>query len=216
MTTAYRLVLVLSILCAALAGGLLATVFAPQPVRAADAAASSAALAFGPQVKLSTFQVPYIGPAFINSEAYMKVGNVGTFTVENAASLVEITHQGRVLGTNSVSTSGLYAQLRVDDQIPLDNTGQAHLRISEDGVYIPLTFSGYWQNLSAGTHTISLWSHVTIPGGSASIAFNPGNWSSNDIIVKEYLPFGATYLPSISNEQELDGAVDPGIESDSR
>lgn len=173
----------------ALLGGFAATTLAPQPAQAA-------ALSFGPQVNLTLLAVPntqQTGLSFI----YSKIGDIGTFTVQNGSSLVEVTHQGRLLVTNLVTATGVVFELRVDDQSPLENSGLVLIRASETNTYIPSTFSGYWKDLAPGEHTVSLWAR-TAQQGSANAVMNPGGWSINDVIVKEYLPFGSTALPIVT------------------
>lgn len=187
MKLANRTILVLSLLCAALLGGLLAAVFEPQSVNAAPAA-----LAFGPPVKLTSLAIPNLGVDGVTS-TFTKIADIGPFTVENAASLVEVTHQGRLYADNFVSSTGMVFELRVDDQSPLSNTGQAMVRSAETNTYVASTFSGYFQNLPAGEHTVSLWARTS--SGTADTIINPGNWTINDLIIKEYLPFGTTQLP---------------------
>lgn len=181
-----HLSLALALLCAALLGGFIGSTLAPKPVSAA----------FGPQVYLTTLAVPNVGISGV-STTFTKIGNIGQFTVQDSASLVEVTHQGRLFIQNIVSATGVYFELRVDDQSPLPDSGLAMIRSTEAGSYVPSTFSGYWQGLTAGTHTVSLWVR-TANSGSTGATMNPGGWASNDIIIKEYLPLGTTALPLIS------------------
>ena len=181
-----HLSLALALLCAALLGGFVATTIAPKPVFAA----------FGPPVSITTLQVPNIGANGVTT-TMTKIGDIGSFTVQDSASLVEVTHQGRLFISNVVSASGVYFELRVDDQAPLPNSGLMMVRSTEASTHIPNTASGYWEALSPGTHTVSLWARA-VPNGSANVIMNPGGWASNDVIIKEYLPFGTTSLPLIS------------------
>lgn len=183
-----QLLIAIGLICAALLGGFAGSAFAPRNVQAA-------ALSFGPQVNLTLLAVPNVGLTGFSSN-FTKIGNIGTFTVQNGSSLVEVTHQGRLLVSSFVTATGVIFELRVDDLSPLENSGMAMIRSNETGVYIPSTFSGYWKDLTPGEHTVSLWVRTAQPG-SANAVMNPGGWLSNDVIVKEYLPFGATALPMI-------------------
>ena len=174
----------LSVVCR-FVGGFAANTLMPKTVFAA----------FGPQVRVTTMQVPNVGVNNV-STTYTKIWDIGSFTVQDSASLVEVTHQGRLYITNVVGANGVYFELRVDDQPPIPDSGLMMVRSAEATTYVPNTASGYWEGLSPGEHTVSLW--VRTPGGSASPTMNPGGWASNDVIVKEYLPFGTTALPLIS------------------
>ena len=184
-----RILIAVGFMAASLLGGLVATALMPYRVGAAPLSA------LAPNIKITTLLVPNVGLTSI-STTFTKIGDIGGFTVENSASLVEVTHQGRLHISSFNVSAGSYFQLRVDDLPPLINSGEASIRAAEANQQVPLTFTGYWQGLSAGDHTISLW--VRTANGTATTAImNPGGWSSNDVIVKEHLPFGTTYLPSI-------------------
>jgi hypothetical protein len=152
---------------------------------------------FGPNLKLTLLSLPNAStnPDLFDTTA-VKIADIGTFTVENESSLVEVTHQGRLLVESFSGTNSVYYELRVDNLTGSGTSGLAQYRYQDAGQYIPITFSGYWYNLTPGTHTVSMW--VRTSSGTANNAFlDPGGWASNLAIVKEFLPFGTTYLPSI-------------------
>ncbi len=68
--------------------------------------------------------------------------------------------------------------------LPLNSPGTAHL-----------SFSGIWDDLAAGSHIVSVWTEYT--GENLPIGVILGDAGASFIIVKEYLPFGTTYMPSI-------------------
>ena len=192
-----RILLAAALLGASAFGGFLANAAGPKQVQAAPLAA------FGPGTKITLLDVPNVStnPDVFGSSA-VKIGDVGSFTVENSASLVEVTYQGRLL-IDATTANGVYFELRVDDAngMPV-NTGQpsgmALVRNSEAGQFVTSNFSGYWQGLSPGPHTVSVWVRASNVGTLGNNAFiDPGGWSSNIVVVKEMLPFGTTMLPMI-------------------
>ena len=192
-----RILLAAALLGASAFGGFLANAAGPKQVQAAPLAA------FGPGTKVTLLDVPNISttPDVFGSSA-VKIGDVGSFTVENSASLVEVTYQGRLL-IDGMTASGVFFELRVDDANGMQvNTGQpsgmALVRNTEAGQYVTSNFSGYWQGLSPGPHTVSVWVR-TASGGTLgdNALIDPGGWSSNIVVVKEMLPFGTTMLPVI-------------------
>ncbi len=170
-----RLPLAVSLLCAALLGGFTANTLMPKTVFAA----------FGPQVRVTTMQVPNVSVNNV-STTFVKIWDIGSFTVQDSASLVEVTHQGRLYISNIVGATGVIFELRVDDQPPIADSGQMMVRSAEAATYVPNTASGYWEGLSPGEHTVSMW--VRTSTGTASALMNPGGWASNDVIVNTALP----------------------------
>lgn len=169
-----------------LLGGLAATLLAPATAQAAPLAA------FGPQVVVTTMHVPSLSANnFTNT--WTKIGDIGNFVVHNSTSLVEVTYQGR-LYVQTMPATGTYFRLMVDDYGPTPDSGMAVIRSEEIVDSIPLTFSGYWQNLPEGQYAVSMWVRAVTGSGTYAI-INPGAWESTDVIVKEYLPLGSTYLP---------------------
>jgi len=170
-----------------LLGGLIAPFLQPDRVEAAQG--------YGPPVLITALPIPN---AFLENitTTFTKIGDIGHFSVQNPASLVEVTHHGRLyIAALIAGTNRGKFELRVDGVPPKPNTGQAYVDLWELTVNVPLTFSGYW-NLSAGDHIVSLWVR-TDKGTGTSALMNPGDRDTDAVIIKEYLPFGATYLPSV-------------------
>ncbi len=194
MKTVNRVLLVVALLGASMLGGFLANLFGSGRAQAAALAS------FGPSVKITLIDVLNASIDLPNTTP-VKIADVGAFTVENSASLVEVTHNGR-FKVDTMTGAGVYFELRVDDVRganvqPGQPSGYAIVRTSEAGVYVTNTFSGYWEGLPAGTHTVSIWARTST--GSATGAFiNPGGWQSDFVVVKEYLPYGITSLPLIT------------------
>ena len=193
MKTVNRVLLVLALLGASLLGGFLANLFGTGRAQAAALAS------FGPSVKITLLDIANADINLPNTTP-VKIAEVGAFTVENPASLVEVTHNGRVK-VDSMTGSGVFFELRVDDVRGADvkpgqPSGYAIVRQSEAGVYVVNSFAGYWEGLPAGTHTVSIWAR-TSTGSAVGAMIDPGGWQSNIVIVKEYLPYGTTSLPVI-------------------
>lgn len=192
-----RVILVAAILGASMLGGYLANSIGPGKVQAA------ANPAFGPPEKITLLDVPNTStnPDVFGTTA-VKISDVGSFTVENAASLVEVNYQGRLL-VYGFTGNGVFFELRVDDLTgiaidPDQPSGLALVRSVEVGQYVPSNFSGFWTGLAAGSHTVSVWARASSGTGDNAV-IDPGGWPSNIVIVKETLPFGSVYLPSIQN-----------------
>lgn len=197
MKTISRVIIVAAILGGSMLGGYLANHFGPGNVQAA------ANTAFGPPEKVTLLDVPNAStnPDDFGTTA-VKIADVGSFNVENSASLVEVTYQGR-LAIYGTTGFGVFFELRVDDMNGIEikegqPSGLALVRSDEVGAYVPSVFSGFWSGLAAGSHTVSVWARASSGTGTNAI-IDPGGWPSNIVIVKETLPFGSTYLPSIQN-----------------
>lgn len=198
MKTINRVLLVVAILAASMLGGYLASWLAPAKVHASPLAAT-----FGPPIALTLLNTPNFStnPDTFGTTA-VKIADIGTFMVANSSSVIEVTHQGRLLVDSFSATNSVYYELRVDDAngLPVSGgqpSGLGLVRYQDAGEYVPSVFSGFWQNLATGTHTVSMW--VRASSGTANNAYlDPGSWSSNIVIVKEYLPLATTYLPDVS------------------
>lgn len=117
---------------------------------------------------------------------FQKISNLGTFTKANAASVIELDYQTNFKVTFAGVGGAIY-QLRVDDVAT--TVGQAALMIRADNsnTSIPGTIHGVFKNLSAGTHTVSIWIK-TINGTGTFASIDDGcfnSFNTNTVIVKE-------------------------------
>ena len=194
-----RILLIAALLCAAAFGGFLANASGSKAVQAAPLAA------FGPGTKLTLLDVPNLStdPDEFGASA-VKIGDVGSFTVENSASLVEVTYQGHLM-VHAITGTGVFFELRVDDTNGLlinlgQPSGMAMVLNSEAGFgeFVFRNFSGYWRDLTPGEHTVSVWARTVSAAGTGDNAIiRPNGWDSTIVTVKEILPFGTTMLPVI-------------------
>ena len=132
---------------------------------------------------------------------YTKIGDLGTFEVQSAESLVETTFHGRIYAS-ATNGSGVKYELRVDDAATTTGRIRAILKEAEvgGGVGRHVSMGGFWEGLAVGTHTVSLWAQTANGTDSDTVMYDPGCWSSDHVMIKEYLPFGTVALPAILRE----------------
>ncbi len=133
------------------------------------------------------------------SNTYVKIADFGAFQVANPDSVVEATFHGRVSADTISGSSGAYFELRVDDQASNMGRARATVRAGDYSVShgVPVSMSGVFTGLAAGSHTVSIWVRAGGSGSGTGGRVDPGCWSSDHIVVRETLPFGSTYLPTI-------------------
>ncbi len=188
-----RFLLIFGFMLSSLFGGLISTLIRPSQVQAAPLAS------FSPQLSVTSLSIPNASQ-LVATSVWTKIGDVGHITLQSSGSMVEITHQGMLImqGCTSGFTCGAF-QIRVDNVGPIIKSGTALFETPETAVSVHQTFSGYWQNLAAGDHIVSIWAEGLSTNKPTAI-INPGGMGNgNQVIVKEYLPFGFTYLPQIQN-----------------
>ncbi len=184
-----RILLAVGFMAASLLGGLMATILAPTPAEAAPQASR-----FGPQIKVTGFNLPPSNK--LVNLATFKLVDAGTFVVESSSSIVEVSFQGRIdLGSTLVPSNCVFVYIRIDDVWEFHNhMAETCLPLNSPGT-ANLSFSGIWDDLAAGSHSVSVWSEYN--GGNLPISVILGEAGASYVIVKEYLPFGTTYMPSI-------------------
>ena len=163
-------------------GGLIATIFRP------GQAATSRVTVAGPQIKIVALTVPDIHLPTV-APSWQDFGNIGSFSVENQASIVEVIFQGLVDVYYFGGAKYIQFSLAVDGTAPLSNTGSGYIGNHLAFHPIPISFAGYWQNLAPDiSHAVNMWAKTDeSTAQDVSISFSPG---TSQIIVKEYLPFG--------------------------
>lgn len=119
-----------------------------------------------------------------NSQTFVKVRDVGTFSKSTAGSTVRLTliDHGTRTGTSPYALCAW--QLRIDD---LNAAGGGDLdgyeAITGSASPVPLFTQSYFEGVAAGTHTVSLWTRST----DGDTCFNnPGNFARK--VVVEELP----------------------------
>lgn len=161
-----------------------------------SAGRSSAAPTVTPPV-LSTVIEPACPFSITAGSDYTKIADMGTFDVQAAESLVELTFHGRVYAS-ATNGSGVAFELRVDDAPSPAGRIRAVIRPFEVGNGSSVSMGGFFEGLAPGTHTISMWARVGGGGTFANnVMYDPGCWSSDHVLVKEYLPFGTVAVPLV-------------------
>ncbi len=131
-------------------------------------------------------QCPFSSVSFTGS--FTKIGNIGTFEKDYADSEVVVSFNGRVYAA-SVNGTGARFELRVDDAATTEGRIRASMKDEEmgGGTGIPVTMQGVFDNLGAGTHTVSMWVESSGTTGSGGM-WDPGCWSSDHVLIEEYGP----------------------------
>ncbi|HBE43016.1 MAG TPA: hypothetical protein DDW27_17795 [Bacteroidales bacterium] len=120
------------------------------------------------------------------TSTYQKVANIGTVSKLQASSRLKVTYYGRIK-VNSVTGTGGYFELRVDDAATTNGRANANFRADEVGYTggVTVCISGVFTGLSAGTRTISMWVRASGSGTGTGAQINPGSWAGDYIIVEE-------------------------------
>jgi hypothetical protein len=115
-------------------------------------------------------------------------------------SLVEITFNGRI-EANSMTGNAVRYELRVDDDASPLGRARALLRSNEaGGPGVQASMTAVYENLDAGEHTLSVWAQATNSGSATGVQVDPGCYSSDHAVVKEFLPFGSIAIPLVLSE----------------
>lgn len=132
---------------------------------------------------------------------FAKVLDIDTFDVQSADSLLEITFEGRI-DVDSMTGNGVRFELRVDDMPSSYGRARAVVRSDESsnagGVHA--SFTGIFDSLAPGEHTLSIWAEATNGGTATGVRVDPGCFSTDHVIVQEFLPFGVLALPLVTTE----------------
>lgn len=133
---------------------------------------------------------------------YARIADVGKFTVQSAESVVEVTYNGRLWVASMTGTTGVIYELRVDDIASPVGRARAVVRSNEVGGSggVPASITGIFTSLAEGEHTLSIWARAASDGSATSVLINPGCFSVDHAVIKEFLPFGTVALPLIINE----------------
>lgn len=139
---------------------------------------------YGVRLRTSVINVPNDGISTY-STTYVKVADLGTFSKMESGSFSEVTFNGRI-AVASMTGTGAHFELRVDGSPPAMGRARALIRNREAGYDgVPVSITGIFTGLAAGSHTVSMWVKSTT-GTGTSAAVDPGSFGDDHIVVAEY------------------------------
>jgi len=122
-----------------------------------------------------------VGPV---ADTFVKIGDMGTFTKAEEQTDIELNYSGRVKSDGWSGSTGVYFELRIDDQPPSD--GRALAVNGQENVSANVTIIGVYSGLATGSHTASMWAR-TYWGSVTQACFEPGCWNADQLLVREYM-----------------------------
>jgi hypothetical protein len=137
--------------------------------------------------KISAFQPAGCQSLDNFTTAFQKVGDLGTINKAVADTWLEINVQTVFLAyTFGSGCTGVVYELRVDGAAT--TIGKASFLVRIAGTYYPGSITGIFDNISAGSHVVSIWAKG-VHGGGTNAAYDPGCFNStgtNSVLIKEY------------------------------
>jgi hypothetical protein len=120
------------------------------------------------------------------SSTWTNLHNIGSFTKLNSTSTVEVTYNGRIAVTGTLGGTGVKFELRIDGLASTLGFARAVVKDSEvGGAGVSVSITGIFTGFSAGTRTVSMWVSDAY-GTSTNIMLDPGCWSTDVVIIKEF------------------------------
>lgn len=143
----------------------------------------------GPAGENAAINITYLdGPSCVEltspSNVYQKIATTATFTKLEEDSYIEIDYQ-TYFSAGFTSATGVIYELRVDDS-PTE-FGYATFLLQKTNPTLPGVIHGVFSDLTAGSHTISIWAK-SIKGNVSNIVINSGCFSNetNTILIQEF------------------------------
>ena len=110
------------------------------------------------------------------------VATTHTFTKSSGDTTIEVYVNSRFSVGSWNGPLGVQFQVRVDDSILPTFSNAGSILKSNNSEFLSIV--AVFQNLPAGSHTVSIWAHATPTGSATSVMVDPGGWGGK-IIVKE-------------------------------
>ena len=149
-----------------------------------DLTISSGSTVTLPQMHLSYDNI-YINSLANVGGTYQHLGVVGTFTKLKTNTVVEITFTGHLKVGALNNSNFVVFEMRVNDVSSTIIPAEISIKGTQVGQDVWVTFTGYFTNIPSGWNEVDFY--VMAPGGSATnVSSNSGNYSGNQLIIKEY------------------------------
>ena len=104
-----------------------------------------------------------------------------SFTKRQNGSKIEVYVNSR-FGIGTLNANGVRFQVRIDDTDIPDFDNQGSITTSNTSEF--LSIYAVFDNLPAGSHTVSIWGRAAPSGSASSVLVDPGGWGGK-MIVKE-------------------------------
>ena len=138
---------------------------------------SSTDLALRPQV--SSYLTTACASQASVPNTFVKITDLATITKEHDDTLLRLDLANRLF-VASMTNTGVIFELRVDDQPTTVGEATALYRSTSVGTTLQLPFFGVFPELTAGTHTVSVWARANA-GSATDVMIDPGCWNSADV-----------------------------------
>jgi hypothetical protein len=117
---------------------------------------------------------------------WVRLATIGSFTKHHSDTPIELIFQGRIAVTDAIGGTGVSYELRIDDAASSVGRARALLRSGEVGSEgVNACITGIFTGLGPGPHSVSIWVYSWY-GVSTSVMVDPGCFSTDAIIVKEF------------------------------
>ncbi|UFS63574.1 hypothetical protein LOH54_05440 [Sulfurimonas sp. HSL-3221] len=125
-------------------------------------------------------------PASVSvTTTYAKIATIGSFTKAQDGTVLNVVFSGR-LSASSMTGTGVIFELRIDDTATTSSRIRGSVKSAEIGASgVAVTMEGFFTNLSAGSHTVSMYARAS-SGGATGVQYDTGCWSTDSVIIKEF------------------------------
>ncbi|RMG55504.1 MAG: hypothetical protein D6723_02675 [Acidobacteria bacterium] len=133
------------------------------------------------------FQFGNLNEGAVNVGSSWTKLNTGThsFTKNRNDTAIEV-HVNSRFGVGSLNANGVLFQVRIDDVHTPDYENQGSIlrgSILANNITEFLSIFAVFQNIPAGSHTVSIWARAAPSGSAHDVLVDPGDWRGK-IIVK--------------------------------
>ena len=112
-----------------------------------------------------------------------KIADLGTFFISQTGNDAEIEFQTHIY-VESMTATGVRFELRVNNNAQSVGTARVLYHSNMVGTNVPIFVKGYFENLSFGTNTVSIYA-ISSNGTANNVFYDRGCFSTNALYVKE-------------------------------